>query len=469
MTLARRWLIGVIAVNRPCPRFILIALCVLTAMSAVALAGQSPRRRISFSEALELSLRHNRGLRAAELRSRSAEYAVGEARGAMLPRLDALENYTNSNNPTTVFSNLLNQQDFGASNFNVDRLNDPASLSNFQSEVRLSQSIFAGGRMWAALKASRDEATAEQWRLTRARQETVFAVVQAYYGAVLLEQRVDVLERALAAAQAHRAQAVDLLAHGMVLKADVLRTEVMAGSLEQERNYARNQLLTAWDSLGHLMGQEDQAIAPLAQPPEFEAASAPENKLEELAARAVAARPEIKIAQAQVDRTLQALRIARSEYLPSIGAAAAYENDSKSLARAGNSYSVFVTGQLNLFDGLATSSKVSAAEAELARARELRDDLTHGVALEVESAYHALAAANENVAVARRDDLSAEEALRILTDRYGAGLATNIEVLDAETARKEAAMRLADSRAAVLVGTAALKLASGDLNGSDHP
>jgi outer membrane protein len=443
---------------------------VLAAQPCVAQAASGGRRRITLAQALEIAAGRNRPLRAAELASESARDQVGVARGAMLPRLDAAEDYTNSNNPSVVFSNLLNQQDFGPNDFHLDRLNHPPSFSDFQSVIRLSQPIFAGGRLWASFRASRDAADAARWFAERQRQETIFAVTEAYYGAVLAEQRVGVIERALAAARAHRARAADLLAHGMVVKSDVLRTQVMVGSLEQELNQANNRLLTAWDAFTHTLGAEDEALAPLGNPPELSRPAALSSRsLEALVAAAIRARPEIKAAQSQVDQARQALRIARAEYLPSLGVAAAFENDSRDLARAGNSYTVFVTGRMNLFDGLATSAKVGAAEAEMRRTQELRDELVHGVALEVETAYHALQAAAHNVGVARRSEAYAAEALKILDDRYGSGLATNVEVLDAESAHKQAALRLSEAEAAVVVGRYALDLAAGSLDrGATH-
>ncbi len=447
-----------------------LAIAISFCLAPRAHAAEATRERISFKEALSLALSHNRVLRAAELSSAAAGHDVGVARGAMLPRLDALENYSNTNTPALVFANLLNQQDFGPNDFHIDRLNYPASFSNFQSMIRLTQPIFTGGRLWASLKASRDAADMAKWRAIRTRQETEFAVVQAYYGSVLLEERVGVLERALAAARAHREQADNMFRHGMVVKADVLRARVMEGTFEQERNVARNQLLTAWDALAHTLGTEDRRLAPLVNPPELaRVAPVTQPGLEDLVTKALSIRPELRIVQSQIDQAEQNLKIARADYLPTLSVSAAYENDSESLVRAGNSYSVFVTGQLNLFDGLATSSRTAAAMERLSRARELEDDLRHAIALDVQRAYHALAAASENLGVARHNAAYASDAARILEDRYGSGLATNVEVLDSETERKQADMRLVEARVAVLVARAALKLASGQLNLGTEP
>jgi outer membrane protein TolC len=120
-----------------------------------------------------------------------------------------------------------------------------------------------------------------------------------------------------------------------------------------------------------------------------------------------------------------------------------------------------VTGQLNIFDGLATRSKVDAAEAQLSRARTLANDARHSVALEVETARRRLIAARQALEVAERDTTYADNALKTLEDRYGSGLATNVGVLDAQTAREDADLRLVAARLGIAVDRAALNLAIG--------
>ncbi len=421
----------------------------------------TPVHRLSLNEAIAIALRKNRVLEAAGLASAAGQAEVGVARGAMLPRLDAGENISYTNNPVQVFSDLLLQQEFSQADFALDQLNHPGFLSDFQSQVRLSFPLFAGGRLLAAYRAAGFAAGAERWRTTETRQQVEFAVIEAYYTAVLAEQRVAVVERALAAARAHLKQAKDLFGHGLVVNSDVLRTRVLVGSFEQQRIEAQSELRIAWASLAHTLGDEDQQLAPLRNPAELETAAPAAGSLDPLVRQALAQRPEIKVADSRVKEAAQAVTIARADYLPTIEVAGVYENDSERLIRAGNNGALLVTGRLNLFNGLATRSKIDAAQSNLGRARVLAEDLRHAVALEVESAWRRLAAAAEALEVAKRDTAYAASALKILEDRYASGLATNVAVLDAQTTREEADMRLVKARVGVAVDRAALNLAVG--------
>jgi outer membrane protein len=440
---------------------IAIALAALLCTGTGAAESSAPPRRLSLGESIAIALSKNRMLKAAGLGSEAAQAEVGVARGAMLPRLDADENISYTNNPVQVFSDLLLQQEFSQADFALDQLNHPGFLSDFQSQVRLSFPLFAGGRLRAAYRAAGFVADAERWRTIQTRQQVEFAVIEAYYAAVLAEQRVAVVERALAAARAHLKQAEDLFGHGMVVNSDVLRTRVLAGSFEQQRIEAESELHIAWASLAHTLGDEDQRLAPLKNPAELEAAAPAAGALDPLEKQALASRPEIKVADSRVKEASQAVTMARADYLPTIEVAGVYENDSERLIRAGNNGALLVTGRLNLFNGLATRSRIDAAQSKLGRARVLAEDLRHSVALEVESAYRRLAATAEALNVAKRDTAYAESALKILEDRYASGLATNVAVLDAQTTREEADMRLVRARIGVAVDRAALNLAVG--------
>jgi outer membrane protein len=438
-----------------------LGLLLLLLTPVAGYSADAPARPISLAEAIAIALRHNRTLAAAGYSTRAARDQVGVARGFMLPRLDALENYSYTDSPVMVFSSLLSQQEFGPSDFLLSHLNHPGFLSNFQSQARLSFPLFAGGRLIAAYRAAGFGADAEQWQEVQVRQQVEFAVIQTYYSALLARQRTAVIDRALAAARAHLKQAQDLFAHGVVVNSDVLRTQVLEGTMEQQRIEADSEAAISCARLAHVLGQEDQSFAPMDHAASPQTAGAAPVALEKLVDAALGARPEIKIADDRVRQAGEAVTIARADYLPTIGIAGVYENDSERLIRGGNNEALLVSGKLNLFEGLATASKVDSAQAELLRARTLASDARHAVALEVESARRRLIAAAEGLLVAEHDIQYAENSLRTLEDRYASGLATNVAVLDAHTAREEADLGLVSARVAIAVDRAALDLATG--------
>jgi outer membrane protein TolC len=134
---------------------IALLMIVLRAGAVQAADGLAEPARISLAEAITIAMRDNRALKASGYGAAAAEDEVGVARGALIPRLGALENFSYTNNPVMAFSDLLLQQDFNSSDFGLNNLNHPGFISNFQSQVRLSYPLFAGGRLIAAYRAAR--------------------------------------------------------------------------------------------------------------------------------------------------------------------------------------------------------------------------------------------------------------------------------------------------------------------------
>ena len=105
------------------------------------------------------------------------------------------------NNPTLVFSNLLNQQRFTQDDFAVDSLNHPSSLSNFGTRIRVEQPFFAGGKLLAGLDAAHERRSRPRMGEQSARRaRDGLSNRRAYYGVLLADGNLTTVDRALAAA-----------------------------------------------------------------------------------------------------------------------------------------------------------------------------------------------------------------------------------------------------------------------------
>ena len=93
-----------------------------------------------------------------------------------------------------------------------------------------------------------------------------------------------------------------------------------------------------------------------------------------------------------------------------------------------------------------------------------RDRLANAIGLEVHDAFLAHQTARERVAVAREAVTQAEESLRIVQDRYDAGLTTIVELLDSETALTATRTNLTRTLYDATVSQARLDLSLGRLD-----
>jgi outer membrane protein TolC len=78
---------------------------------------------LSLQQAVQIALSANPALSASRSQVEIADHRVIQGRSGFLPRLNVSEGLQRTNNPTQVFSNKLNQENFTASDFGINRLN----------------------------------------------------------------------------------------------------------------------------------------------------------------------------------------------------------------------------------------------------------------------------------------------------------------------------------------------------------
>jgi outer membrane protein TolC len=414
---------------------------------------------LSLREAIEKALKHNRGLKASETDAEAFQSGVGRAKGAFWPRLDIVEGFTYTDKPTLVFSSLLDQASFKQRDFAVGSLNEPTPLTNLSSQIRLEQPLYTGGRLTASWRQARAAAEASKEVTKRTRQGVVLSVIESYYRVLLAKANSRVIQKALDSARAHLERSQELYEKGQVVRADFLRAQVLAGSLEREKMAAESSITIEHSHLGHVLGTEDESFVLTETVRED---SAPLGDLASLKGRAKELRTDLKAAERQIERAWEAVRIAQADYYPSMGLVTQFEGNTRKFSTSGESFAIFLAAKWNLFNGFATQEKVAEEEALHRKAKLLRDDLLYSISLEVERAYLGLSVARRQVEVARENVLQAEESLRILRDRYSVGLARNVDVLDGETALKRAEQDLLHARVNSQIFRARLNLATGE-------
>jgi outer membrane protein TolC len=147
--------------------------------------------------------------------------------------------------------------------------------------------------------------------------------------------------------------------------------------------------------------------------------------------RALAQRPEILDAQAQVDAAAARLAAARNRYLPAVGANAQTYTGRSNPDLGAHGYQVGVTASLPLLDGGARGADVTEMEAAVKRARILVEQARRSVERDVANAWREYVASQGNLDLARTQATAAAEELRIAALRERAGKGIALETLAA--------------------------------------
>ena len=374
---------------------------------------------LSFQDALNRGLRNNLGLLLGSDNTLTARGEKWHELSAMLP-------HVNADVSEAIMQNNLAAQGLRFPNF-------PSIIGPFAYfDVRANFSEDLSYSSWLRIRGASNNEEAARLSLKDARDLVTLAVGNAYLQALAGAARVDTAIAQSETAQALYTKSVDQQKAGVSPAIDTLRAQVEQQSRQQQlivsrNNYAKQKLALA-RIIGLPPGQEftltDTApYAPLATA-----------GLDQSLQRAYASRSDY---QATIQRVRAAERFrnaASAEHYPSLSFAGNYGDLGTT---PGNSHGTFqFIGTLNIpiFQGGKTHGEVLQAEATLRQNRQQLENLRGQIDYEVRTALLDLAAANEQVEVAKSSVDLAGQTLTQSRDRFAAGVTDNLEVVQAQEA-----------------------------------
>jgi outer membrane protein TolC len=265
-------------------------------------------------------------------------------------------------------------------------------------------------------------------------QGVVFQVVQAYQAVLYAQRQLDVArhEQQTAEALVHNAQT--RVKAGLAIDSDLLSAQVNLATRQQDCISAEGAIETSWAELQAAMGG---AVSPRPELQPIEAKSFPDGALDGDIEQALKARPDLKALLQQMAAQQQTAKAAWSDFFPQVSAYGNWETDRQTFA--GNGGDNWVAGaQLNL-DILPLSKRAHLEQARAAQARAAAQERgqEQQIRLAVSRAFIQHQTAERIVATARASMEQSAEGLRILRNRYDAGLATMTDLLQTEDAQRQ--------------------------------
>lgn len=431
--------------------------CLVTMAAAASALAQQP---LSLPDAVRTALERHPSIEAASEQIKAAGARVEQAKAGQLPRVGWTESFMTSNNPVFAFGSLLNQRRFAAANFAIDKLNSPGFVNNFQTLVQAEQSIYDGGAVKAQMRAAGiGKAMAEEQR-RGIEMQRIAAVAQRYHAVWMAREAQAAAEAAEKSALADLERAEAVRAAGMNTDADVLSIRVHVAAMSEQVIERREDVRVARAALNEAMGVELDSTYDLTTP--LTAAAAPAGGEAKLSA----SRPDLRGAELAREAAEARKEAARAALYPQVALRGVFEADrGRFVTQAGANWFAGVTVRWNLFNGGADKRAVDQASHDTAAARAGERQARQAAGLEVRQAEAGLRAATGKIAVSEATVAHAEESLRIVKNRYGAGLATVQDLLRNETALLDARTRrlraLYEQRMAAVI----TELAAGTLTG----
>lgn len=417
---------------------------------------------VTLTEAVEIALKNNPAIAASSSYAEAVRQGIATAEAARYPKLDFTEGFTRGNNPVYVFGTLLTQQRFTADDFALNSLNRPHALDNFATQFSGSVPLWDGEISHKVKDAKLAERTARQQQ-ARTQQEVIFRAVEAYTRELLAREDLGVAESAVRATQSvlHDAQARGNA--GTAIPSDLLIAQVHLAETKEDLLSTKDAVSLARARLNVALGLPEDAPTVLGgQLDQVEFDSGTLDRQQQIALKQ---RPDYIAAELAIEQAKNNTGLAHAAFQPKLSLFGTWEADSETFAAGGgNNWGAGARLTFNIFNGGAKFAQVRAARAMEQQANALEAGLNATIRLEVEQAYRDLATAKARMTVAAGAVSSAEAGLRVLENRYKAGLATMTDVLQADTARSRAKRSYFNALYGYRLSEAALELATGDLS-----
>ena len=260
----------------------------------------------------------------------------------------------------------------------------------------------------------------------------MLVTANAYLQALAAAARADSAEAQMRTAEALFNQANDLKTAGLVAGIDVLRAQLQFSTTRQRNTAAQNDAEKVKLQLARVVGLPNgQAFSLVEELPNI---PSPDLTLEEAFDRALKARPDYQAALERVQAAEASRQAARGESLPSVHVTADFGDLGLSPADSHGTYAITGAVTVPIFEGGKRKGRLLAADATLRSRRAEAEDMKAAVYYEVRSAFLDLRATEEQLQVATQARELAAQQLTQARDRLAAGVANNLEVVQAQEA-----------------------------------
>ncbi|MEY4383232.1 MAG: hypothetical protein RI995_774 [Bacteroidota bacterium] len=421
-------------------------------------------QQFGLKEAVDYAVTHHVQVKNAQIDVLNAEAKINEIKAIGLPQVNG--NFALTNNvlmqrmfiPAKIFNPSAAEGELIAAKFGVEN-------SGFSS-IGLSQLIFDGSYL-LGLKASAVYKELSQKSLIQSKQSIAENVTKAYYGILVNEKRMGLLDVNISRLDSMLKDTRALQKAGFAEKIDVQRLEVQANNLKTE-----HENLIRLQELGYTL-LKFQMSYPIEEPIQLK------DKLETVQLQSIennlapfeyANRIEYSILKTQENLAELDVKNVKSGYLPRVVFSGSYGANTGANAFGDlfrkqwfDNAAITFGIQIPIFDGFSKKYKAIQSENTLKKVRQSFDLLKSSIDLQRNQSSISLRNALESLREQQANLDLANEISRVSRVKYKQGVGSSLEVLNAEASIKESQVNYFTALYNALIAKVELEKANGTL------
>ena len=369
---------------------------------------------MSLKDAISLALEHSYDIKGAEFDSASALYDYRSARSQQYPAL--------SLNAVSFYNSKVQKLELPIISKEI------GSKDNYLANLRLSQLLYAGGRVANQIKIQRENAELKSFSLESQRLGIAYLARRAYLNLMMANSLFESAKSSLRRVEIIRTDVENLYKNGVADSIDVLdaesATQIGQETLAAKETVASNASISLTQLVGYSSGKTIIPTDSLPEPNNLEISTVELN------------RPELKMFDKRISMADLSIKQNRGGYFPILNGYVGYLTGKPNLDQFNNTWNSYMTAGLSLnwefnLGGKVGNSIASARNLSFA-ARAGRSRLEESLITQRDIAQRNLAYAYKAETIAKRGYEISQDRFRLAKDRQRAGRMSVNRLLELE-------------------------------------
>lgn len=387
-----------------------------------AMAAENPKTAVgsdvlTLNQCLELAIKNNKEVQESEKNVAIAQDAVKEAEAGF--------------GPTVGYQ--VTQKASDVAQYSGEK-------TQLQAGISASFPLYTGGLLDNKLKLAQIQLDSAKEDLRKAKQQLTYNVKEAYYNVWLADQLLQVEKTSYSNLQEHVAKVDKMYKVGTASKFNLLQAEVQRDTLKPKVISAQNQVVLAKLQLATTIGlPKDQTFSVEYDVNKLQLPQTVTQKLQKVLDEAYQNRPELhKLQQAaEMKKVLTAME--ENGFKPRVDLNASYGGQNKTIAFDdwSTAFELTLSVQGKVYDR-SIQAKIDQAKGNEELTAITEADSRDKIRLDAEQSLQNLGVGIENTRANQANIELAKESLRMTQARFDNGMATTMDVMDAQLALDQA-------------------------------
>jgi len=409
---------------------------------SLAVKAQDSGRKITLDEAIDLSIKNSKPLKAAHARIEQAAANTVISKQNQLPDLKVSASYLRLTQPNIDMQYKAN---------NNGNTNEPIKISQAAyGIVNLSLPVYSGMRIQYGIRSSEFLEKAAVLDADQDKDAVILNTIDAFSNLYKAKANLRVIMENLAQSKSRDADFANLEKNGLLARNDKLKALLQTANIELALADVENNLKMTMVNMNIMLGLPEETVlipdsASMVEPGTV-------RSLTDYEQLALQNRKDMQAIAYRKKASQVGIQTAKADYYPSLAVTGGYiAADIPNFITITNAVTFGVGLSYNVSSLWKTTAHVTEAKAKLAEVQANEEELNDQVRRQVNQAYEALLTANKKIEVSQTAIEQGKENYKIVKNKYDNSLLTVTDLLDANALMLQSQISLELAKADAIV------------------